>query len=192
MFDHRIYANWPTSQTCSHHAVSDLRQRLYGCCRSSLARPIAQPHWSHAPLSPPLRLRIQIPVCNDRNSGPIWDVDLQIGFFQGCTARPVAGSRYCKAHQALCHVAPEEATVAAHREVVGKSGIALEYWITNEWRSADGVPVPQIRAYEMSLLRSRSIKADGDVSCSKDERKGDMSFALPLRGWTSGRWEGPA
>lgn len=73
-----------------------------------------------------------------------------------------------------------------HREVFTDSGISLEYNYNKSWQQAPNVPVGQIRAYEMSLLRvsTRRAEAIPSESCNKDPRK-DVAETM-VRGRKSG------
>jgi len=100
----------------------------------------------------------------------VWSAELSTGYLQGCTLRPAKGSRFCSKRLAERTAAPEEVRISSHREVFQDSRVLLQYEVDGHWRQAADVPVSHVRAYELSLLRRRTIAEDG--SCSKDDRKG--------------------
>lgn len=116
---------------------------------------------------------IQTLICNARDGGLVWDASLATGFLTGCTERPVPGGKYCARHMQECTVPVEECTITEHREVRTVDSILLEYKVDDEWRPASQVDTPLIRAYELTLLRARTVPhTDESSTCNKDTRKG--------------------
>ena len=116
---------------------------------------------------------VQTAICNARDGGLVWDSTLATGFLTGCTERPVPGGKYCARHMRECTTPQEDCTITGHREVVGPDSVSLEYKVDGTWRPATHVAVPQVRAYELTLLRARTTThADEFSTCNKDSRKG--------------------
>jgi hypothetical protein len=114
---------------------------------------------------------IQTSICNQRGAGATYSSALQSGYFKGCVRRPAPGAFFCADHAAQCTLAPEECHVTAHREAVISSNISLQYCFNKVWCSEADVPVEQIRAYEMSLLRKRRGGSATEATCNKDPKK---------------------
>ena len=98
---------------------------------------------------------IQTPVCNDRTSGLVWDPQLCLGYFGGCCSRPAPGSKYCRLH-GECPIAPEDSGIQKHREKQTHDSLSLQYLFQGAWVDAAAVPVENLRAYELTLLRPRA------------------------------------
>ena len=95
-------------------------------------------------------------ACNERGSGSSWHGDLGVGFLQGCTRRPVPGSRYCEEHAGQCTVAPQECSISAHRERVASEVVRLQYLVNADWMNAEDVPPQHIRACLLGLPRAQA------------------------------------
>ena len=116
---------------------------------------------------------IQTSICNARGGGLVWDASLATGFLTGCTERPVPGGKYCTQHMQECTLPAEDCTISEHREVTASGSILLEYKVSGEWCPASHVNVSLIRAYELTLLRARTVAhTDEYTTCNKDSRKG--------------------
>ena len=97
---------------------------------------------------------VQTPVCNDRASGLIWEPKLHLGYFRGCSCRPLPGSKYCREHS-QCQVPPEDTCIQKHREKQTDAGLSLQYLVQDAWVDAASVPLEHVRAYELTLLRPK-------------------------------------
>jgi len=81
---------------------------------------------------------MQTRICNARNCNPVYSPEIQAGFFQGCTERPLKGSLYCRAHnradgQLQRAPEPDAARITDHKKIVRDGGVFMEYrvWANN-------------------------------------------------------------
>ena len=120
---------------------------------------------------------MQVSLCNDRFSRQIWNTELQLGSFSGCTDRPQRGSKYCERH--VPAELPEDAgtlpEIVQHRDDVRNGKLVLEFQLGDgSWVAADSVPPQSVRRYELGKLPqcSRRGATSADSTCSRDPLRG--------------------
>ena len=118
---------------------------------------------------------MQTRICNARNCNSCCSPDIEVGFFKGCTERPLKGSLCCRDHiradgQLQQAPGPDAERITEHRKIVRDGGLFLEYRVGGAWVHADVVDVGAIRAYERTLLRKKKSQAE-EGSCNKDDWK---------------------